>query len=144
MDKNGRYRETGEKVRLWEVLVKRNDGRHTSIVTSRRELEATAVAEIIFNRWTQENYFKYLTEEYDFNHLCSYKTFNVDESIDHPNPEYTELSKKIEKLNKRIEKLVGKQLKESVENSQSDKFNEDVKTLNSEKKGRSSGLTLFS
>ena len=135
-DKNGRYRKTGKKVRLREVLIKRDDGRNTSIVTSGKDLESAAVAEIIFKRWTQENYFKYLREEYDFDHLCTYKMLDVDEGIDHPNPEYTELNKKIEKLNKRIEKIVGKQLKESVTDSESNKFNEDVNSLNTGEKGK--------
>jgi len=62
--KKGRYSKTGRTVKLREVIVKRNDGGQTSIVTSRRDLSDVAVAEIIFNRWTQENYFKYLKSEY--------------------------------------------------------------------------------
>ena len=91
--KKGRYSKTGRTVKLREVIVKRNDGGQTSIVTSRRDLSDVAVAEIIFNRWTQENYFKYLKSEYALDHLCTFRTMQVEEQIDHPNPEYTSLKK---------------------------------------------------
>ena len=129
--KKGRYSKTGRTVKLREVIVKRNDGGQTSIVTSRRDLSDVAVAEIIFNRWTQENYFKYLKSEYALDHLCTFRTMQVDEQIDHPNPEYTSLKKKISILNKKINIIVGKQLKDDVENNSSPTDN--IKKLNSGK-----------
>ena len=55
----------------------------------------------------------------------------VDEQIDHPIPEYTSLKKKISILNKKINIIVGKQLKDDVENNSSPTDN--IKKLNSGK-----------
>ena len=56
----------------------------------------------------------------------------VDEQIDHPIPEYTSLKKKISILNKKINIIVGKQLKDDVENNSSPTDN--IIKLNSGKK----------
>lgn len=117
-DKNGVYRKTKRKVKVREVIVRRNDGGQTSIITSRKDLSSAAVAAIIFNRWTQENYLKYLKEKYALDHLCTYAMLPVNENINHPNPEYTAIKKKIEKLNKSIESIVGKHMKDEIDENE--------------------------
>ncbi|MGH7839273.1 MAG: putative transposase, partial [Candidatus Binataceae bacterium] len=52
------------KLRLRQVTRLREHGHQTSILTSRRDLPALEVAYRMFERWRQENFFKYLAEEY--------------------------------------------------------------------------------
>ena len=55
--------EGAEFLWLRQVTILREDGRQTQILTNRTDLEAVEVAYRIFNRWRQENFFKYLREE---------------------------------------------------------------------------------
>ena len=52
----------GGKLRLRQVTRLREGGHQTPIVTSRRDLPAIEVAFRMFERWRQENFFKYLRE----------------------------------------------------------------------------------
>ncbi len=110
--KNGqRYRtKTGRTITLREILILRSDGGQTSILTSLKSdvLEGKDVAEKLFERWTQENFFKYMLREFNLDHLCEYGTVELDDSVDHPNPEYTRLQKQLKKLNERIGQFFGK------------------------------------
>ncbi|MCP5110520.1 MAG: helix-turn-helix domain-containing protein, partial [bacterium] len=51
---------------LWlrEVRVLRDEGRQTPILTNRTDLHAVEVAYRMFHRWRQENFFKYMAEEF--------------------------------------------------------------------------------
>ena len=78
----------------------------------------------MFSRWTQENYFKYMRKEYDFDRLLQYVVKEIDSDFVVSNPEYNNLSyhlKKIrEKINRRKAKLyelISKNSQESFENT---------------------------
>ena len=98
----GAYKNTNRKINVREVIVKRNDGKQTAVLTNRKDLSNIQVPSIIFNRWTQENFFKYLKANYGLDALSTYKTIKVSEDIDHPNPEYINCQKKINKINLKI------------------------------------------
>lgn len=108
--RNGKYRDTGRAVRLREVLVPRDKGGFTSVVTTRRDLSMEDVAGLIFGRWTQENYLKYAVHEYNLDHLCVHATEPVSPEIEHPNPEYVQTQKTIKAIRKRIARIVGADL----------------------------------
>ena len=54
-----------------EVRVLRSDGRQTAIITTRQDLAAVEVAYRQFNRWRQENYFKYMSAEFALDGLLA-------------------------------------------------------------------------
>ncbi|MDP3769214.1 MAG: hypothetical protein Q8S13_14475, partial [Dehalococcoidia bacterium] len=61
----------GRTLRLRQVTRLCDDDRHqTPIITSRRDLPAVVVAYRMFERWRQENFFKYLREEYALDALA--------------------------------------------------------------------------
>jgi hypothetical protein len=63
------------------------DGQHqTPIVTSRRDLSTIEVARRMFDRWRQENFFKYLREEYALDALVEYDVAPGDPQREVPNP----------------------------------------------------------
>jgi hypothetical protein len=116
-DSKGQRRKTKRTVQLREIVVRRKDNGTTHVVTSRRDLDATRVCGILFGRWTQENFFKYMLSTYKLDHLYTYQTSDVPEEIDHPNPEYTQLEKQQRKIRRRIAAILGRKLDDIAENN---------------------------
>ncbi len=106
----GSRRKTGRSVKVREIIVRREDGRYTHVITTRKDLSTVEVCERLFARWTQENFFKYMIETYNLDHLYTYRSGNVPEEIDHPNPEYTRLEKQRKQMRQRIVAILGKEL----------------------------------
>ena len=74
-------------LRLRQVTRLSEDGTHqTPIVTSRRDWRTIEVAYRMFERWRQENFFKYLSEEYALDALADYAAEPADPDRDVPNP----------------------------------------------------------
>jgi transposase len=78
----------GGKLRLRQVTRLSDNGHQTPIVTSRRDLPALEVAYRMFERWRQENFFKYLREEYALDALVEYATEPDDPTREVPNPKW--------------------------------------------------------
>jgi DNA-binding CsgD family transcriptional regulator len=74
------------KLRLRQVTRLTETGHQTPIVTSRWELRAIVVAHRMFERWRQENFFKYLREEYLIDALADYQFEPDDPTRSVPNP----------------------------------------------------------
>ncbi|MGH6894101.1 MAG: putative transposase [Dongiaceae bacterium] len=81
----------GRRLRLRQVTRLSPDGHQTPIVTSRRDLSAIHVAYRMFERWRQENFFKYLREEYALDALADHKSEPADPARTVPNPACFEL-----------------------------------------------------
>jgi DNA-binding CsgD family transcriptional regulator len=77
------------KLRLRQVTRLRDD-HQTPIVTSRRDLLPMEVAFRMFERWRQENFFKYLREEYALDALVDYDVVPDNPDRDVPNPKRAE------------------------------------------------------
>jgi len=73
------------------------DGHQTPIITSRRDLSAIEVAYRMFERWRQENFFKYLIEEYALDALVDYGVEPADAARHVPNPERIKLNAQLRK-----------------------------------------------
>jgi transposase len=78
----------GGALRLRQVTLLTKDGHQTPIITSRRDLPAIEVAYRMFERWRQENFFKYLCEEYALDALVEYATTPDDPTREVPNPKW--------------------------------------------------------
>ena len=78
-------------LRLRQVTLLTKSGHQTAIITSRRDLPAIDVAYRMFNRWRQENFFKYLGEEYALDVLVEYATEPDDSTREVPNPKWKAL-----------------------------------------------------
>lgn len=74
------------KLRLRQVTRLTEDGHQTPIVTSRWDLRAVVIAYRMFERWRQENFFKYLREEYLIDALVDYAIEPDDPTRLVPNP----------------------------------------------------------
>ena len=78
-------------LRLRQVTRLMENGHQTPILTSRRDLPAAQVAYRMFDRWRQENFFKYLREEYALDALVEYATVPDDPARQVPNPAWVTL-----------------------------------------------------
>ncbi len=74
------------KLRLRQVTRLTETGHQTPIVTSRWDLRTIVVAHRMFERWRQENFFKYLREEYLIDALADYQVEPDDPTRSIPNP----------------------------------------------------------
>lgn len=85
-----------------EVRRLAKDGHQTSIITNNKKLTTEMIAVYMFSRWTQENFFKYLRQEYDFDRMAQYVIEQLDSDLKVVNPEYNNLSYKLKKLREKI------------------------------------------
>jgi len=87
----------GRKLRLRQVTRLSDNGHQTPIVTSRRDLKPIEIAYRMFERWRQENFFKYLREEYALDALADHAVEPADPTRDVPNPRRLELDVQLRK-----------------------------------------------
>ena len=93
------------KLRLRQVTRRMENGHQTPILTSRRDLRAAQVAYRMFDRWQQENFFKYLREEYALDALAEYAAVPDDPTREVPNPAWAELDAQLRQAWARVERL---------------------------------------
>jgi len=95
----------GGRLRLRQVTRLTEHGHQTPIVTSRRDLPAVEIGYRMFERWRQENFFKYLREEYALDALIDYAVEPDDPNRDVPNPRWAELDGKLRAARERIAEI---------------------------------------
>ena len=95
----------GGRLRLRQVTRLAEDGHQTPIVTSRRDLPAVAVAYRMFERWRQENFFKYLREEFALDALWEHAVEPADPLREVPNPEYQAVTGQLRQARASLEAL---------------------------------------
>jgi len=88
-----------------EVRVLRADGRQTAILTTAKDLQTLEVPYRQFNRWRQENYFKYMAAEYELDALLEYGVQDVSAEADRPNPERRPLERDLTDARTRVQRL---------------------------------------
>ncbi len=70
----------GGKIWVREIRKLRETGHQTSIISTDYLRNLTKTAAIMFARWSQENFFKYMRENYSIDALVDYSTYNIPES----------------------------------------------------------------
>lgn len=94
----------GGKLRLRQVT-RLKDDHQTPVLTSRRDLDAVEVAYRMFERWRQENFFKYMREEFLLDALVDYEVEADDPERDVPNPKWREADSKLKQVRAHIDEL---------------------------------------
>jgi hypothetical protein len=92
---------------FWIREVRRlcDDGHQTSVITTRQDLSYEEVARRMFFRWNQENFFRYMREEYALDHLVTNNVELADVERLVPNPDKKEKRKAIKGLKGELENL---------------------------------------
>jgi len=93
------------KLRLRQVTRRMDNGHQTPILTSRRDLSAVLVAYRIFERWRQENFFKYLREEFALDALAEYAVAPDDPIREVPNPRWAALDAQLRQAYAHLDRL---------------------------------------
>jgi hypothetical protein len=83
------------KLRLRQVTRLCDSGHQTQVITSRWDLRDSEIAYRMFERWRQENFFKYMREEFLLDALVDYRIEPEDPTRTIPNPERRALDKQI-------------------------------------------------
>src|SRR5215468_8327477 len=83
------------KLRLRQVTCLCESGHQTQVITSRWDLPDIEVAYRMFERWRQENFFKYMREEFLLDALIDYQIEPEDPTRTIPNPQRRALDKEI-------------------------------------------------
>jgi hypothetical protein len=81
-------------------------GHLTSIITTHPALEASYVAMRMFSRWTQENFFKYMSENFDFDRMMEYGSMALqNKCLSIPNPAYKQVNYRLKKAREKKARL---------------------------------------
>lgn len=83
-------------------------GHQTAIITTHQTLEMPIVAGRMFGRWSQENFFRYLIQDYDFDKMIQFGVQSVDPDQIVVNPEYRKVNYQLKKLREKIHRLEAK------------------------------------
>jgi len=95
-----------------EIRKLSKDGHQTSVLTTHPSLAIQYVAQKMFARWTQENFFKYMIENFDFDKMIEYGIEPVDQKRTIPNPEYKTLTYQLKKAREKKSRLEARIFKE--------------------------------
>jgi len=96
----------GGKLKLRQVTRLSDDGTHqTPIITSRTDLTDVEIAWRMFERWRQENFFKYMRVEFLLDALSDYKVEEDDPTRTVPNPARRAMDKQIAEARAKVAEL---------------------------------------
>jgi len=93
------------RLRLRQVTRLTEDGHQTPILTSRRDLSPAQTAWRMFERWRQENFFKYLREEYALDALVEYAAVPDDPTREVPNPAWAAVDAQLRQAQAHLDRL---------------------------------------
>jgi transposase len=93
------------KLRLRQVTRLTDTGHQTPVITSRWDLRDVVVAYRMFERWRQENFFKYMRQEFLIDALADYQVEPDDPTRLVPNPARKEIEKQLRAARGRFAKL---------------------------------------
>ena len=100
----------GSKKKLWvrEIRSKSKSGHQTSIVTTNYTLSIIMIGLYMFARWSQENFFKYMMQEFGIDTLVSYFKEKITDTTPLINPEYRTLENVRKKMTSKLNRVKAK------------------------------------
>lgn len=84
-----------EKIWVREIRKLTTSGHQTSLITTDYKNKSSIIAVLMFARWSQENFFKYMAEHFGIDRLVEYGTEILDETKKVVNPEYKNIDSSI-------------------------------------------------
>ncbi len=83
-------------------------GHQTAIITTHLTLNTADIAGRMFGRWSQENFFRYLIADYDFDKMIEFGVEIIDLEKKVVNPDYRKLNHRLKKQREKISRLEAK------------------------------------
>jgi hypothetical protein len=105
---------------LREIRRLTDSGHQTSIITNNQLISTAVAAGRMFGRWSQENFFRYMVMDYDFDKMIEYGVQPLDEKKDVVNPQYRKLNHKLKKEKEKTARLEAKLLRVAEESVQTE------------------------
>jgi hypothetical protein len=97
---------SGMKMR--EIRKQSDSGHQTSILTTNDQLDMERVGGKMFSRWSQENFFRYMVQDYDLDRMAEYGVDMEDANKKVVNPSYRKLTHEIKKLKEKQNRIEAK------------------------------------
>lgn len=91
-----------------EVRKLGESGHQTAIITTHPSLKMADIAGRMFARWVQENFFRYLIADYDFDKMIEFGTQKIDPEKQLINPLYRKADQKLKSHRKKISRMKAK------------------------------------
>jgi hypothetical protein len=84
---------------FWVIEIRRlsENGHQTAILSTNYKADRGEIAASMFQRWSQENFFKYMMESFGIDRLIEYETQPISDTSRVVNPEYRAIEKEIRK-----------------------------------------------
>jgi hypothetical protein len=108
----------GKRLRLRQISRRRENGEQTHIVTNDFTTDCLLLAHRMFGRWSQENFFKYMIQEQDFDGLLTYVVDDADGEREVINPQRRKLSHKIRQVEQQLQALTREYGERALDNSE--------------------------
>jgi hypothetical protein len=83
-------------------------GHQTAIITNNTVISMETAAGRMFGRWSQENFFRYMIMDYDFDKMIEFGTEAIDENKEVVNPQYRQISHRLKKEKEKTARLKAK------------------------------------
>ncbi len=98
------------KKKLWvrEIRSKSKSGHQTSIVTTNYTLSIIMIGLYMFARWSQENFFKYMMQEFGIDTLVSYFKEKITDTTSLINPQYRTLENTRKRMTSKLNRIKAK------------------------------------
>lgn len=109
------------KLRLRQITRLMDNGHQTPILTSRRDAGAARLAYRMFKRWRQENFFKYLRDEYALDALADYAVAPDDPTREVPNPAWAAADAQLRQAQAEVDRFQAEYGLEALLNSERDR-----------------------
>jgi len=90
------------KIWVREIRKLTSSGRQVAVISTQYRGNAVLNATSLFNRWSQENFFKYMLEHYNLDRLITYSLDDIPDSTPVVNPSYRALDSNIRSLNGKL------------------------------------------
>ena len=94
--------KNAEAVRVRQIRRLMPDGRQVAFVANNFSVPLERVAGAMFSRWSQENFFKYMKQEFGLGKMSSYDFVDLDPDARIVNPRWREADKKHDRLRKKL------------------------------------------
>jgi len=89
-------------MKMREIRKLGEEGHQTTIITTHPHISIEQVAGYMFSRWSQENYFRYMRQDYDLDRMVQYSVNQLDGDLIVNNPAYSKLTSKIKRNKEKI------------------------------------------
>jgi len=109
-----------DEVKMREVRKLGANSHQTSVLTTHPSLSTNLVALYMFARWSQENFFRYMRQDYVFDKISQYTVEQIDDDFEVNNPAHSKLDYQIKKTREKMARRQAILYKLKEENAETD------------------------